>query len=270
MKKTLATVALTVALGILASCASMAGSPAPVIDRIQQMGEIVVGTAGTMPPLNMTTKEGEIIGFDADLAQNIASGMGVSLKLEAMPFSELLPALEAGSIDMIISGMTITPGRNLKVAFVGPYYVSGKGFLTKSASIASMKSTSDLNRPHITLVALESSTSHTFARNLMPAARLLSAPTYDEAVDMVINGKADAMVADHTACLVSALRYPEAGLSVVLTPLTYEPLGIAVPANDPLLVNWLENHLGTLRKNGVMDIMEKRWFSDTYWLERLP
>jgi polar amino acid transport system substrate-binding protein len=270
MKRTLAAVALMVALGILASCASMPGSPSPVIHRIQQKGELVVGTAGTMPPLNMTTKEGDIIGFDVDLAQNIASGMGVTLKLKAMPFSELLPALEAGSIDMIISGMTITPRRNLTVAFVGPYYVSGKGLLATSASLASIRSTSDLNRPGVTLVALEGSTSHTFARNLMPAARLLSAPTYDEAVDMLINGKADALVADHTACIVSALRYPEAGLQAVISPLTYEPLGIAVPAEDPLLVNWLENRLDTLKKSGVIEIMEKRWFSDTLWLERLP
>jgi polar amino acid transport system substrate-binding protein len=270
MKRTLTALALTIALGILASCASMQGGPSPVIHRIQQKGELVVGTAGAMPPLNMTTREGDVIGFDADLAQSIASGMGVTLKLEAMPFSKLLPALEAGSIDMIISGMTITPQRNLTVAFVGPYYATGKGLLTRSASVASTSSTSQLNRPDVTLVALEGSTSHTFARNLMPAARLLNASTYDDAVEMLINGKADALVADHTACIVSALRYPDAGLRAIISPLTYEPLGIAVPAEDPLLVNWLENHLATLKKNGVLELMEKRWFSDTLWLERLP
>ena len=48
--------------------------------------------------------------------------MGVKLRLATMPFSELLPALEAGRIDMILSDMTMTPERNMKTAFAGPYF----------------------------------------------------------------------------------------------------------------------------------------------------
>ena len=98
----------------------------PVVDRIVKKGELVVGISGNQPPLNATTKEGEIIGLDADLAQVFADAMGVKLKFEVMPFAELLPSLKDGKVDMVLSGMTITPERNLKAAFVGPLFSFGK------------------------------------------------------------------------------------------------------------------------------------------------
>jgi len=70
-----------------------------------------------------------------------------------MAFSKLLPALEAGKVDMILSGMTIIPERNLKVAFVGPYFISGKTFLTKIETIAFVKHASDIDNPNTTLAA---------------------------------------------------------------------------------------------------------------------
>ncbi|MBW2706569.1 MAG: transporter substrate-binding domain-containing protein, partial [Deltaproteobacteria bacterium] len=103
---------------------------ATTLDGILKKGELIVGTTGAQPPLNATNKAGEVIGFDADIAKFIALSMGVKIKFSKMPFAELLPALEAGKVDMVISSMTMTLERNLKVAFVGPYYISGKGILT--------------------------------------------------------------------------------------------------------------------------------------------
>ena len=83
------------------------------LDRIIQSGELVVGTVGNMPPMNMTTKEGEVIGFEMDMARMMARELGVDLKIKVMDFHELLPALEMKSVDIVLSGMTITPVRNL-------------------------------------------------------------------------------------------------------------------------------------------------------------
>jgi polar amino acid transport system substrate-binding protein len=98
------------------------------MDRILQKGQLVVGITGTQPPLNATTKDGKIIGFDADIARLIATNMGVKVKFETMPFAKLLPALEAGQVDMILSSMTMTLERNLKFAFVGPIIFPARGF----------------------------------------------------------------------------------------------------------------------------------------------
>ena len=110
MKKLLTYLVVLTSIFMLTACAGMqsTASKSPVLDRIALNGELVVGTAASMPPLNMTTKDGKIIGLDIDLAQAMADSMGVKLRLEPMQFNELLPALEVGKIDMILSGMTIT------------------------------------------------------------------------------------------------------------------------------------------------------------------
>ena len=245
-------------------------SAAPVIDRIQQRGTLVVGMTGNMPPLNMTSKEGELIGYEVDLARAMAKAMGVKAKLAVMPFAELLPALQTGKIDLIVSNMTITPGRNMKVAFVGPYFTSGKAFLTKRKTIALADEADDIDAPNTKLVALEGSTSQAFVETVLPQARLVTAKDYDEAVKMVLEDKVHAMVADYPICVVSVFRYPDQGLLSVVTTLTYEPIGVGVPADDPLLVNWVENFLTIAERTGLLEELRGRWLLNADWLQRLP
>ena len=129
MKKTLAATVFLFAVLLIFFTTAQAG---PVMDRIAANHKIVVGTTGTQPPLNATSKTGEIIGLDADIAKLIAANMGVAIEFKTMPFADLLPALTAGKVDLVISSMTITPKRNMQVVFIGPYFISGKGILTKT------------------------------------------------------------------------------------------------------------------------------------------
>jgi len=121
------------------------------MDRIISRGELRVGISGDMPPMNLLTKDDKVIGMDVDVATMIAEAMGVKLSLQRIDFKGLLPALESGNIDMIVSNMTMTPERNLKVAFVGPYFTSGKGLSHKRSSIAQAKGLPDLDSPQYTL-----------------------------------------------------------------------------------------------------------------------
>ncbi|MCK5417366.1 MAG: transporter substrate-binding domain-containing protein [Desulfobacterales bacterium] len=252
------------------STANASASASPVIDRILQRGELVVGMAGNMPPLNMTTKEGDLIGYEVDLAQAMAAAMGVKAKMEIIPFGELLTALRTGKIDIILSNMTITPGRNLKVAFVGPYFTSGKAFLTKINTIALADEPEDIDAKKTRLVALKGSTSEAFVEKVLPGATLITAKDYDEAVEMVLQDKVHAMVADYPICVVSVFRYPNKGLLAVVTTLTYEPIGVGVPAGDPLLVNWVENFMGIAEKTGLLEELKRKWLLNADWLHRLP
>ena len=245
-------------------------SASPVLDRIASRGELIVGTAGNMPPLNMTTKDGKIIGIDADLAKYIAGNMDVKLTLKPMPFHELLPALKAGKIDMVISGMTITGLRNREVAFVGPYFLSGKSILTKDSKIASLESGNELNNPDVSLVALRGSTSQMVIEGMLPKAKMVLAEKYDDAVKMVLDGKVSAMVADYPICLISVFRFPDYDLMTLVKPFTYEPLGIAVQAGDPLLINWLDNFMTSYKGSGELERTTNRWLKNSSWIKLLP
>jgi polar amino acid transport system substrate-binding protein len=241
-----------------------------VLDRIQKKGELVVGMSGDQPPLNATARDGKIIGLEADISSRMASAMGVKLRIASMPFSELLPALSDGKIDMILSGMTMTPTRNLKVVFVGPYYVTGKAFLTKKATIASLKNADGIDKPEYVVAALKGSTSQAYVEKVLPHARLVPTKNYDEALAMVLQDQAHVLVADYHFCVVSAVRFKEKGLTTVTAPFTFEPIGVAVPDGDPLLVNWVENFLAILNGSGDLKKMTDRWFKDASWLKELP
>jgi polar amino acid transport system substrate-binding protein len=129
------------------------------LDRIAQAVSCAWARQPICRRLNMLDKSGVPMGLDVDLASYMAGAMGVKLSLVIKPFSELLPALEAGEVDMVISGMTITPERNMKVAFAGPYHISGKALLTKFKSLVTSEDTSKLNSEAFAYTALESSTS---------------------------------------------------------------------------------------------------------------
>jgi polar amino acid transport system substrate-binding protein len=265
---------LFVAIVLFTGCAEMqkgtsSTSASPVLDRILKRGELIVGTMGNMPPLNMTAKDGEIFGLEPDLAKMMAGAMNVNVRFVTKPFSKLLPALQTGEVDMVLSGMTITPRRNLKVAFVGPYFISGKAFLTKVNPIALAKEANAVNSPNTKLVALKGSTSQAFAEAVLDKTTLYTTGNYDEAVDMVLKDKVQAMIADYPICVVSVFRYPEAGLLSVVTPLTYEPIGIAIPANDPLLMNWATNTLNSIEASGQLDELRLKWFARGAWLDKL-
>lgn len=268
-------------LGLLASLALVLGSgsaslaagdatASPVLSRIVKSGELRVGMSGNQPPLNVKSRSGEIIGLEVDLAMLLADSMGVTVKLVTKPFSELLGALKAGEVDLVMSGMTITPERNLEAAFVGPYFVSGKSILTKSAKLAAIDEKSGIDDSSISLAALKASTSQRFVEVLVPKATLVTVEDYDEGVKLVLDDKVDALVADYPICVLSVLRHPDHGLATLASPLTIEPIGIALPANDALLVNLVQNYLAALQGTGALDALRARWFEDASWLDQLP
>jgi polar amino acid transport system substrate-binding protein len=246
-------------------------SPAPMrLQSILDSGELRVGLSGNQPPLNMIDKGGEIIGLEVDLMKALAQSMGLTARFVVKPFADLIPAIERGDVDLVISGMTITPERNARVAFAGPYLISGKSVLTKSATIAAADSATLLDNADRRYAVLAGSTSETFVEQVLPNAVSVPAVDYDTAVQMVLDDEVDAMIADFPICQLSVLRHPEADLSTLMTPFTIEPLGIALPADDPLFINLIENYLSTIENTGLLVQFKAKWFSNGSWISELP
>lgn len=258
-------ITLVALFSVISAGTAIAGSS---LDRILKNGELVIATTGSQPPMTATTKKGEIIGMDADIARAMAESLGVKIKFVPMPFTRLIPALESGKVDMILSGMTMTPERNQKVAFIGPYYVSGKGILAVADKYAAMKEAKGLNTPEVTVVALKNSTSEKYAEDLMPKATLKPAESYDTAIALLFDGKADVMIADFPFCALTAYRYNDKGLIAGGSPLSFEPLGVAM-AEDTLLINWVQNFLGMLQGTGRLKEIQKKWMNGGSWVEDL-
>ncbi len=241
----------------------------PVLQRIVKSGEIRVGMSGAQAPFNAKNRLGELIGFEVDLAKMMAQSMGVEVEFVVKPFPELLPALKASEVDIVMSGVAITAERSLNAVFVGPYMLSGKSILTNSSDLAAAGSVDELDHADITVAALRNSTSEAFVKNKLPKAKLVTTEDHDAAIQMVIKDEVDALVADMPACLLAVLRYPDQ-LETLSAPLTVEPIGIAVPASELPLQSLLKNYLDAFEDSGILEFLRVQWLENGDWVAELP
>jgi len=260
-------VAFTALLAV--SSVNAQSNSSPTLKRIAETETLRVGMTGSQAPFNVKNRAGKMIGLDVDVASALALSMGVKLEIVEMPFSDLLPALEAGKVDLVISGMTATLQRNTRVPFVGPYYISGASILTTSDKLAQAQSAEEVNAEDVSIAVLKGSTSEEFARALLGKANIVPTETHQEAIDKLAAGEVGAVVADAPTVALSALRNPEKGF-VVSEPLTLEPIGIAVAPGDPLLVNLVSNYTEALAATGVMEALIRKWFENAAWLAQVP
>jgi polar amino acid transport system substrate-binding protein len=255
-------IAFTLLFFSISSQAAQVSADAAAMSRIVKSGQLVVGTSGNQPPMTMLDKSGKLAGFDMDLASLMAQALGVKLVTKQLQFNKLLDAMESGEVDIVISNMTINPSRNMRVAFVGPYMTSGKCLITKEENLAKAEGTDELNLPDMNLVVLKGSTSEDIVRTLMPKVKLTTVDDIDKGVKMVADDKVGGMMADYPVCLHTVSSNPEAGFISVFSTLTYEPIGVALPANDALFINWTENFLERLDKTETLEVLAQKWLGN--------
>jgi len=241
--------------------------PASGLARVAQTSELRVGMSGEQPPLSMTARNGELVGLDVALAKVLAQTMGVDIQFVQLPFEKLLDALEAGEVDLVISGLTITPARAQRATLVGPYYTSGKCILTRSEDLAAIGQAGVLDAPGYHLAAMAGSTSEAFARKSAPKAKLTLTGKLDEGIQLVVKDEVDALVADRETCSFAVLRHPDAGLLASKNTFTIEPMGVAVALDDVRFARMLETYLTALKEQGVIDKAKAFWFKDPSWVD---
>ena len=251
---------VTLLVFILGLAVAQTATSGAALSGIKDKGELVLGTSGNMPPMSQKLDDGKVVGFDVDLARLMASGMGIKLNIKTMSFNELLPALQNGDVDVVISNVTMNPQRNMNVAFVGPYITSGKCVITKEERLAKAAEAENLNVPETRLAALQGSTSAEFIKVLLPNASLTLIEDYDGGVRMINDGKVGGILTDYPICLAMLKKYPDAGFVSLFSLLSYEPIGIAIPGTDPLYINWTENFLKRVEGTGLMEELAVRWF----------
>ncbi|WP_237027105.1 transporter substrate-binding domain-containing protein [Lactobacillus sp. S2-2] len=112
-------------MGFIGTYQTVSANSDTSLQKVQQKGEIVMGTAADYPPfefkktINSTTK---MYGTDVMLGQRIAKNLGVKLKIKTMPFDSLIVGMQTGKIDMILAGMDTTPEIPRNVNFSIDYY----------------------------------------------------------------------------------------------------------------------------------------------------
>jgi len=240
-----------------------------ILNKIIKSGELKVGMSGTQPPFSMKAKSGEIIGYEVELAGLLAEDMGVKVKTVQLPFADLLSALEKNQVDVVMSNMTMTTKRNMKVAFKGPYMISGKSILTKTATLKTVTSPGEINNEFTKIAVLKSSTSEIYAKKNTPLAKIIAVNDYDEGIEMIRKGEVDLMLADYAICAYTVLINTTEQFYTLKQPLSIEPVGLAMQATDVLFLNLVDNFFVSLQLNGKLEELQNKWFSDGSWVEKV-
>lgn len=239
------------------------------LEQILQNGELRVGFEAGYMPFEMTDKKGEFVGFDIDIAKMMAKAMGVKFVPVNTAWDGIIPSLITGKFDIIMSGMTVTQERNLKVNFADPYIVVGQAILLNKKHEGAVTSYKDLNDPKFTVTSKLGTTGEQAVKRYIPKATYKSFETETEAVLEVINDKADAYVYDQPNCVVIMAEQGAGKLVFLDQPFTYEPLAWAITKGDPDFMNWLNNFLRQIKNDGRYDQVYDKWIKSTDWYQNV-
>ncbi|MEA1915852.1 MAG: transporter substrate-binding domain-containing protein [Campylobacterota bacterium] len=242
------------------------------LNKIVQRGELRVGMEPGYMPFEMKDKKGNIIGYDVDMAKKMAKEMGVKLKLVPTAWDGIIAGLITEKYDIIMSGMTITQARNLKVNFANPYIVVGQTVMMRKELAGEVTTAKDLDNPKYTIVSKLGVTGEIATRKFFKKAKIVTFETEADAAAEVLSGKADAIVYDQPYNVLFMSDKGKDRLIHLDTPLTYEPLGWAIRKGDPDFTNWLNNFLRQMQEDKVVGFSDKiydKWLIDTKWLKRV-
>jgi len=239
------------------------------LESILKRGELRVGFEAGYMPFEMTNKKGRFVGFDIDMAKEMAKAMGVKFVPANTAWDGIIPSLITDKFDIIMSGMTVTQERNLKINFANPYIIVGQTILINKKDKSKIKSYKDLNNPKYIVTSKLGTTGEQAVQRLIPKCTYKSFETEPEAALEVVNGKADAFVYDLPYCVVFMAQQGAGKLVFLDKPFTYEPLAWAIRKGDPDFMNWLNNFLNQIKNDGRYDRIYHKWIKSTGWIKEV-
>lgn len=270
VKRTALLLSLLILVAAPAFSASMRQnlSKESTLEQVLSKNRLRVGFS-TFVPWAMKNKKGEFIGFEIDVARQLAADMGVEIDFVPTKWSGIIPALLTGKFDVIIGGMGITPERNLKVNFTDPYEFSGMSIVAGS-KLPGKTSLADFDQKKITVVARIGTTAAEAAKKYLPKADLRLFDDEGQALQEVLNGRAQAMVASQPFPEFQSLKYPQRlYLPLAGETFTKEPIGIALGKGDADFLNFLNNWIRVRQADGWLQERYSYWFTTQDWQEQM-
>ncbi|NJM11743.1 MAG: transporter substrate-binding domain-containing protein [Synechococcaceae cyanobacterium SM1_2_3] len=235
-----------------------------VLETIKKRGAIKVGMS-TFVPWAMRDKNGELIGYEIEVAKRLAEDMGVKAEFVPTAWDGIIPALLTGKFDLIIGGMSITPERNLTVNFTLPYANSGIQMVANKSLAAGFKTLADFDKPEVILAVRRGATPAIAAKRLMPKATLRQFDEDALALQEVLNGKAHAFVTSTPTPAFEALKHPDTLFLPLPEPFVQGAEGFALRKGDPDALNFFNNWILLRQQDGWLKERHDYWFKTRDW-----
>lgn len=263
MRKNILTLGLAAILtGVLAT-GTVAYAADDELSQIQESGLLKVGVEGTYPPYTYHDEDGELTGFDVEVAKAIADKLGVEADFTESAWDSLLAGIDSGRLDTVINAVSITDERSEKYDFAGPYF-----YITQQIVVS--KDNDDI-------VDMDSLNGKKMANTATTAyldiledagASLVQINTADEAVALISSGRADFTTFNSIVFNEYLQQHPDANLKVAFViPNVVDEYGVPVKKGETALYDAIQSAIDELKKDGTLSQLSMDYFDTDFTQE---
>ena len=247
-----------VSLAAALACAALlfgAPSRADDLDAIRAAKTLRIGTEGTYAPFTFHDASGALVGFDVEIGRKLAEKLGVAPQFLEGKWDGLIAGLDGGRYDVVINQVGITKERQAKFDFSEPY-IRARAVLITRADRADITSFADLKGRK----AAQSLTSN-FARLAeQSGADLVGTDGFDQSVQLVLTGRADATINDNLSFLDFRKQKPNAPVRIAAEQADADASGIIMRKNNPALKAAIDKALREIRADGSYAAIAQKYF----------
>ena len=238
---------------LLASLALIPGCRRPHWPEV-----LLIGTDATYPPFEFTEPNGMLTGVSVEMGRALAAELNVPVEFKNIQFDGLIPALQTGSVDVIISSMTDTEERRKSLDFSAPYAATSICLLVPKDS--PLKSVEELKTGKRRIVTKIATTGEHWARANLPNAEIVALDADPACVMEISKGSADAWVYDQISVMNYALRNPDT-TRAILAPIRQEQWAIAMRHGEEDLKSKINAFIAKYRSQGGFDRLAQKYLS---------
>jgi polar amino acid transport system substrate-binding protein len=239
-----------------------------MLDKIIRRGTLYVGMT-LIVPWAMRNKSGEFIGFEIDVAQRLAGDMGIKVEFMPTNYPDLVPALQAGDFDIIISGLGITPSRNLLVNCTQPYNSYVLGIAVNRQQLPEVSSVDDLNKSEI-FIARRGFDTESIRKQYFPLARCHRFDDDADGFRATLSGKTHAVMTLEPKPRFITAQHP----NVLYQPPALQTLktyhaAFELNKGDPDSLNFYNNWIFLRNNDGWLADRRAYWFESIEWFSEI-
>ncbi|MGB5259942.1 MAG: transporter substrate-binding domain-containing protein [Gammaproteobacteria bacterium] len=237
---------------------------ADVLEEILDRGTMRVGVS-LFEPWTMQNDAGHLSGFEIEVADRLASDMGVKPEYKVYKWEEIMPALIKGEIDIIAGGMAITPQRALKINFSGPYADSGISLAANTSKTKNIKKLEDLNHENISVAVVSKTVSNELAPRLFNKSTLKVFDTTEQAEKAILDGDVHIWLASMPIPQFLGLRHPDKVDLPLAKPVLSYKAGFGVRKREQEWLNFLNAWVTARQADKWLSATHKYWFQSLRW-----
>lgn len=228
-----------------------------LLAKVKDSGELLVGTEGTYAPFTFHDESGKLTGFDVEIAEEIASRLGVKAKFMETQWDAMFPGLDSERFDMIANQVGIKPERQEKYDFSDPY-ISSSAVLVTQADNNDVKSFEDIKG----LKSAQSLTSNYGEMAKSYGAELVGVEGFIQAIELLNSNRVDVTINDKLTVLDFQKQKPEANIKVVAEADDAAQSGLMFRKGSETLVEAVNEALNEMIEDGKYNEISEKWFGE--------